>query len=727
MKRITTILGIVSLLILGIGFSNLLAEENFKYLIKDKTVGSVETISVSIDKNRGKIENDILKVDVNGGEGTIQVFDKRTKKLWKGNSLLKAVYWDGFDRSVNTTFTKDAGWQIIFQEKKDKIGINYSHIELELFLSLEIELKDDKIKLTLPASKIKEGESINSAKGNPNKFSKVDLLAQFGSVREGNKGYLVLPLSPGVLCEFKDKISSEYEIGIYSSSWEDSSSWGGCSMPIFGFKNDNSSFLGIIEGGKYDAALRLGTNQGEERIYYIHPSFSLRYHYNEEKLAEDISVEYHFLPSEESSYTGMAKRYRKYVLEDGKVKPLRERIEDNPTLNYAAKCLEVRIRLGWKPVPPDILEQTPENEPQMHVACTFDKVGEIIEEFKRHGIDKAEFCLVGWNVGGHDGRYPQIFPVEEKLGGEEKLRKLIKKAQDMGYQIVAHDDYVGAYRISEDWSEEYIVKKYDGNLFKSGQWGGGQAYRMCAKSAYELFATRDLPRIRKLGFKGLHFSDVLSIIGPEINYDPNHPETNRECIEWRNKTLELAQRLFGGAHSEGSLDFAAGSIDRVLYVSFPEENLKKRNYVDRVIPLWEIVYHGILLYNVSTDTVNSILKEKKHQLRVVEYGGSPQIYFYSRFVSTPRGNWMGEEDFSYENKESLKKDIARIKKLYDEYEKLSYLQTEFIENHQMLADDVYKTVYSNGDYVIVNYSDKPYKVKERTIHAYSYLLCQVTQ
>jgi hypothetical protein len=42
---------------------------------------------------------------------------------------------------------------------------------------------------------------------------------------------------------------------------------------------------------------------------------------------------------------------------------------------------------------------------------------------------RAQLCLVGWNQKGHDGRWPQIFPVEEALGGEEKLRRLIRKAR----------------------------------------------------------------------------------------------------------------------------------------------------------------------------------------------------------------------------------------------------------------------------------------------------------
>ena len=107
------------------------------------------------------------------------------------------------------------------------------------------------------------------------------------------------------------------------------------------------------------------------------------------------------------------------------------------------------MRQGWKPAPSPIPFQTPENEPQMHVACTFDRVGDIAQEFKRQGISDAEFCLVGWNTKGHDGRFPQIFPVEPLLGGEEKLRKLIQKVHDLDYGIVCHDDATAAYTIAD--------------------------------------------------------------------------------------------------------------------------------------------------------------------------------------------------------------------------------------------------------------------------------------
>ena len=94
------------------------------------------------------------------------------------------------------------------------------------------------------------------------------------------------------------------------------------------------------------------------------------------------------------------------------------------------------VAIGTDYVQVDLHTLLPENEPEMHVASTFRDVSDLLDEFHKRGIDEAEFCLVGWNKSGHDGRWPQAFPVEEKLGGEEELRKLTEKAKRMGFRRV---------------------------------------------------------------------------------------------------------------------------------------------------------------------------------------------------------------------------------------------------------------------------------------------------
>ena len=189
---------------------------------------------------------------------------------------------------------------------------------------------------------------------------------------------------------------------------------------------------------------------------------------------------------------------------------------------YAAESPEIRIRLGWKPAPPVVLEQTVKNEPDMKVACDFERVKDLIDELKRQGVDKAEICLVGWNSGGHDERYPQIFPVEKKLGGEEKLRELISYVKENGYQIVCHTNSTDCYSIADTFSEDIVCKTPDGRLVENDTpWSGGRMYHLCPIKALD-YAEKDLPKVARLGFEGLHYIDVMSVVPLRECYDKNH-------------------------------------------------------------------------------------------------------------------------------------------------------------------------------------------------------------
>lgn len=228
-------------------------------------------------------------------------------------------------------------------------------------------------------------------------------------------------------------------------------------MPIVGIKKQEYALLITAVGMKSCFHVRVGVKDNK---YFLVMRFVL----DKNEPYEDISLEIRRLDNN-ADYNDMAREYRKYQLDRGVCAPIRERMKDNPALVYAAESVEIRIRMGWKPAPPDVLEQTVENEPAMHVACTFERVKDIIDELKRQGVDKAQLCLVGWNKSGHDGRWPQIFPVEEKLGGEEKLKELIQYAKDNGYQIVCHTNSTDWYNIAEGFpKKDMIVKKADGSF-----------------------------------------------------------------------------------------------------------------------------------------------------------------------------------------------------------------------------------------------------------------------
>lgn len=521
------------------------------------------------------------------------------------------------------------------------------------------------------------------------KIAYIDFAVDCFKESVGTAGYYVLPsgargLGDHSLCYFKEREDCEVVID-------------GPQMMMYGLVDDEGAFTAIVTGMTYDYQLIAKLEQGE---YTVFPRFLL----NGKEPYEPIEVRIRQLP-ESSDYNNVCHAYRDYRVEQGELVSIKTRTEQYPKLKEAVFAPFIRIRMGWKPVPTPVGEQTIENEPPMKVACTFEDVEALIEECHRRGIRHAEFCLVGWNIRGHDGRWPQIFPVEPAFGGEEKLRKLIVRAKELGYSIVCHTNSTDAYSIADIWNEEDIIRRADGSISQNASWSGGNTYDLCPKIALKQ-AKELLPKVAELGYEGLHYIDVISTVKPRTCYSKKHPVTARECVEDWKKIMRLSRELFGGFSSEGGFDFAAPELDYGLYVSFGDKGCPLS---DKKVPLWYLVYHGYVMGNPYTTTVNPTDEDF---LKLAEYGGRPAVYIYSKFV-TPnkeRGNWMGEQDFACHTEQERRDTAEKIAHIYKEYQKLAYLQMEFISSHKEVRENVFEITYSDGSVIIVDYNEKVYRL-----------------
>jgi hypothetical protein len=529
----------------------------------------------------------------------------------------------------------------------------------------------------------------------PPRLDTVTVLPDFASAKVGEDGYFVMPNG---------------EFGTFRERDGQRTARNYMPIPVFGMKNPRATFVAIVTGTPHDFTLITSAKEG---VYTVLPRFELR----GEPAYDDIAVAYHLLSGEQADYSGMARTYRAYQLGRKACVPLKERIKTRPELAYAARSPEVRIRQGWKPVPTPVEQQTRHNEPPMKAAVTFDRVGDILDEFKRQGVDRAEVCLVGWNQKGHDGRFPELFPVEEQLGGEAKLRKLIAKAQGMGYQIVCHNNSYDAYMIADTWDAEYIIKKSDGSLSTHAAYGGGRMYNVCPQRAFERFAQKDLRAFADLGFRGLHYNDVLTVVQPRDCYDPRHPLNKNQGASWVGRIMGEAQAVLGGSASEGGHDFCCGQLDYALYASIVPP--KPHPLVDRFVPFWQLVYHGIILSNPFPPTCNYTIKDAATRLMLTEFGGRPFFYFYSNYRDD-NGAWMGKEDLTCADDAALAASVAKIKEGYDEYNRLAFLQTEFMDHHEAVAENVYRIRYSSGVEIIANYRLESFDYNGKSIPPQGY-------
>ena len=110
---------------------------------------------------------------------------------------------------------------------------------------------------------------------------------------------------------------------------------------------------------------------------------------------------------------------------------------------------------------------------------------------------------------------------------------------------------------------------------------------------------------------------------------------------------------------------------------------------------------------ISAELNQMVFFLRKNRLKLIEFGGRPSFYFYSKFMTNPGRDvdWLGKEDIECGDDEALKGAVACIKEAYEEYKTRRHLQYEFIVRHEETELDVYEVTYSDGTVIKVDYRE----------------------
>lgn len=575
--------------------------------------------------------------------------------------------------------TKDNGWDIN----------NSSAWNRQLGIGFSWEMKEEKGRtlLRIPRDSFREEGTCRLK----------DIVPCQGHIsgHEGDGGALVLPLDSGRLCFTKGKEAEEY----WFTHFRHPNKIYWSNMSVIGQYAGGQAQATIIEGGKFDAQLRVRTNWGTDGLYIIDAVFAVRDFVADELLNEDLTM---FLGKFAGDYRAIAEFYREYNLNVRNLPTLTEKATNNPDLDYSSRAMTIRCRMSVKPLPWQP-EQTPENEPPVKVYMTFADIRTIADEFARQEVGPCEFCLVGWNHGGHDGAFPQLFPIEEACGGEAELRKTIEYVKSLGYPISFHDNYYDGYLLADNLDPNDICIKHDGELCIGGGelLAGGTAYRICAKQAKIKYAADSFKKISTFDLKGAYFVDVLSIIGMEKCYHEEHPLSRQGNAKYYKEILKMQQEYFKVSMSEGTRDWALPELDRA-YMIFNCIDIPLA-CVDEAIPLFQIVYHGFLIYNNFREGVNTFPGSRLYLLNLA-WGGLPLIYFHHLFNPNWKNGWAN--DLTFETPEKLSADTAVFKHMTNDISRLEHLRNIFISDFHWHGEELSETVFSNGSRIWTNYSSE---------------------
>lgn len=224
---------------------------------------------------------------------------------------------------------------------------------------------------------------------------------------------------------------------------------------------------------------------------------------------------------------------------------------------------------------------------------------EIFDTAKQRGFDRVCIYNTGWNYMGFDSGYPVRLPPNPERGKIRELQAAAEygRALSPGFIFSVHDNYHDTYENSPEDCSADLCRNQDQIPVRGGIWRGGRARLLCTACSMK-YARRDIPHMVEIFGRGGIYADVFGCTPLRRCYDPAHPMTQREDLEYRRELLEYLAAQFGSATTEGTpADYYAGIVHMGAFSAFLPEcaNSDELDEPPLPVPLWQLVFHDSVL------------------------------------------------------------------------------------------------------------------------------------
>lgn len=453
---------------------------------------------------------------------------------------------------------------------------------LEISVTMRLALSETGFSVSLPQGGIKEGQA------DLFRVLSLEVLPEFGAARSGEEGYLTLPNWFGTRCYFDKNYPREVRQTIYSSNdqWEYN-----CNAPVFGITRAQGTLCGLVAKGDEDARLVCRQHWEAAEANSVHPELMYRWAQEDDIINGEREVRYRFAPADGprgEGYAFVAMEYRDYLRKDRGIQTWAEKAKTRPeALDYSERFF-LKIFMGYK-------EPHPEGKGQYHCTTTCEEARAIIQECKDRGMEKLAVILVGWGQDGHDGQPPRYFPVDERVGGEEKMRELIAWAKRSDVMLGVHTCFADIYECSPEFDPDDVIRHRGGEPWTGIIWSGGRAHRPCPTANHK-YVARDMKELDAIGFHGHHHFDAIG--GFKLCYSAEHPLTTRSAfMEAVRDNCRLAVDTLGSLSTEMPFGQYFDVMDGFFHSHSKVSDFLRgcpiaRYFLDDIVPLLGIALHG---------------------------------------------------------------------------------------------------------------------------------------
>ena len=587
----------------------------------------------------------------------------------------------------------------------------------ELGFEVEVKLYDDgSITASIPESSIYE----NAAN---KKIGNIYLFPLLGSTRLGEiDGYMFVPDGNGALIYLDDKegrfdsgyvqkvygtdigVGESYVLSLLWSKYETHNDPETILAPVYGMvhSEDKMGYLAVIESGEEEASVYATPNGAYSDYNWVTAAFRKCATYIQptsnsggsvtkvtDRIEYDINIRYLFVDGDEADYTGLAKRYRDYLLEKGEV----VKNEDDFKTRIDFLGADVENWMLWK---------------KDDVVTTVDNIREIYADLNEQGVTDILSLYKGWQDGGIYDLPVDSYDVNRNIGGGKELSKLMEEAQDKGIDFYLHTDGVRANPDTGSTTFD-TVKKMDKRLYEEET----------HQTVYDTFVywtpqktLNNLNKLSKnLNRKGIHKLALSEVGNTLFTYTLGDTMQTRsiskyiyeQALKQTGDTLELLLESpiqCYWRYTNAIVDMPISDSDYI--------------YTDQSVPFLSIALKGIIpMYG---DYVNFEANEREYFLKLVETGIYPS--FYLTYENPSELIYTNSSDI-YSAQYSVYRE--QILNYYNELKEINELtKGSMITKHRITDNGVTIVTYDNGVTLYINYSNADASVDNVTVPALSY-------
>ena len=471
-------------------------------------------------------------------------------------------------------------------------------------------------------------------------------------------------------------------------------------MPVFGFARSEVSAFAIIEEGA--EATRITANYANTTVNSVYPTILFE-EYTASRvdemvdlsesysLSEDFTykIRYKFMPGEDVDYIDMAKVYRKYLIDNGQLNDT----DSSLKMGYYLETLGYVIGAednGFITVDKD--------KPLTSFQQNIDMINKLTES----GVQNISLKLNGWSNGGLSNEYTTEIELSDEMGGEDGWKNLVDCVNKNKVNFYPNVNFmsVGAVSTFDGFSPKNMAIRDNFNTY-NGMGAYIQAVQSKGGFSYIINPAKILEGVVEFYEESPEYVsngisiDYLGRVLPKDYKDGNiiNRTQSKEKIE---EVLETVKSKGAPILLSGANQYAWKYADVLLDMP----TTASMDTAVETVPFLQIVLHGSKA--ITSGAINMDSNFEDAVLDAMLYGQG--VYFtmaadnlmylkstfHSYYFSVASSYWLDTSIKAYNLVNSVAGDCINAT----------------IENFEHLGDNVYRTTFSNGKWIMVNYGRK---------------------